>query len=127
MANTTTLSFLFLSLATALFLLIFLCSLKSRKRQRRLPPSPPSLPVIGHLHLFKKPLHRALAALSAAHGPVLLLRFGSRLVVHVTDPAVAEECLTTHDVNFANRPQLPSARHLSNGYTTLGSSSYGPN
>lgn len=48
-------------------------------------------------------------------------------MVHVADSAVAEECFTTHDVTFANRPRLPSARHLSNDYTTLGSSSYGPN
>ncbi|CAM0907785.1 unnamed protein product [Alopecurus aequalis] len=125
MADTTTLSLLFLLLATPLLLLARL--LGSRKKRLRLPPSPPSLPVIGHLHLFKKPLHRALGSLAAAHGPVLLLRFGSRRVLHVADPAAAEECLSTHDVVFANRPQLPSARHLSNGYTTLGSSSYGPN
>jgi hypothetical protein len=127
MAEATALSFLCLSLATAVFVLLLFRTLASKNSHRRLPPSPPSLPVIGHLHLFKKPLHRSLAKLAAAHGPVLLLRFGSRLVVHVTDPAVAEECLTTHDITFANRPRLPSLRHLSNGYTTLGSSSYSPN
>nr|XP_015634607.1 LOW QUALITY PROTEIN: isoflavone 3'-hydroxylase-like [Oryza sativa Japonica Group] len=129
MANTTLSSLLFLSMASALFLLTLLRILRSKKQQRRLrlPPSPPSLPVIGHLHLFKKPLHRALSGLAATHGPVLLLHFGSRAVLHVTDPAVAEECLTDHDVTFANRPRLPSSCHLSNGYTTLGSSSYGPN
>ncbi|XP_040378971.1 cytochrome P450 81Q32-like [Oryza brachyantha] len=134
MATTAALSFLFLflTLASVLLLLRLLRRLRNKKQQLqrrglRLPPSPPSLPVIGHLHLFKKPLHRALSALAAAHGPVLLLRFGSRRVIHVADPAVAEECLTDHDVTFANRPQLPSARHLSNGFTTLGSSSYGPN
>ncbi|XP_048554318.1 cytochrome P450 81Q32-like [Triticum urartu] len=128
MADAGTLSYLPLSLATALFFVLLLLLTKSRReRGLRLPPSPPSLPVIGHLHLFKKPLHRALANLAAAHGPVLLLRFGSRRVLHITDPAAAEECLTAHDVVFANRPRLPSARHLSNGYTTLGSSSYGAN
>ncbi|KAF8667314.1 hypothetical protein HU200_052988 [Digitaria exilis] len=130
MASATTMpSSIFLSFATALFVVLLIISLKKSKQRhrRRLPPSPPSLPVIGHLHLFKKPLHRSLSALAAAHGPVLLLRFGSRRVVHIADPAAAEECLTTHDAIFANRPRLPSARHLSNGYTTLGSSSYGPN
>ncbi|KAG0525218.1 hypothetical protein BDA96_06G036900 [Sorghum bicolor] len=127
MVAATTLSFFFLSLATTLFLLLLHGLIKNKKRPCRLPPSPPSLPVIGHLHLLKKPLHRMLSALAAQHGPVLLLRFGSRRVVHVADPAVAEECFTTHDVTFANRPRLPSARYLSNDYTTLGSSSYGPN
>ncbi|XP_037483091.1 cytochrome P450 81Q32-like [Triticum dicoccoides] len=129
MADAMTLSYLPLSLATVLFVLVLLGNLRKRRRERglRLPPSPPSLPVIGHLHLFKKPLHRALANIAAAHGPVLLLRFGSRRVLHVADPAANEECFTAHDVVFANRPRLPSARHLSNGYTTLGSSSYGPN
>nr|CAB3486939.1 unnamed protein product [Digitaria exilis] len=130
MASATTMpSSIFLSFATALFVVLLILSLKKSKQRhhRRLPPSPPSLPVIGHLHLFKKPLHRSLSALAAAHGPVLLLRFGSRRAVHIADPAAAEECLTTHDATFANRPRLPSARYLSNGYTTLGPSSYGPN
>lgn len=126
MAEATTLSILLLSLGTALFLLLVFRS-AGRKQKHRLPPSPPSQPIIGHLHLFKKPLHRSLSKLAASHGPVLLLRFGSRRVLHVADPAAAEECLTTHDVTFANRPRLPSVRHLSNGFTTLGSSSYGPN
>ncbi|OEL23543.1 Isoflavone 2'-hydroxylase [Dichanthelium oligosanthes] len=128
MVNPTILSFLSLSLGTVLFVLVLHSLQKNRKRHGHLPPSPPALPVIGHLHLVKKkPLHRTLSALAAEHGPVLLLRFGSRRVVHVADPAVAEQCLSTHDVTFANRPRLPSGRHLSNGYTTLGSSSYGPN
>lgn len=128
MVAATALSFSFLSLATTLFLLLLRSLINNKKRHCRFPPSPPSsLPVIGHLHLLKKPLHRTLSALAAQHGPVLLFRFGSRRVVHVADPAVAAECLSTHDVTFANRPRLPSARYLSNDYTTLGSSSYGPN
>ncbi|KAM0854846.1 hypothetical protein ACQ4PT_050173 [Festuca glaucescens] len=108
MADTATLSLLFLSIATPLFLLALL--LGNRKNRLRLPPSPPCLPVIGHLHLLKKPLHRALSSITAAHGPVVLLRFGFRRVLHVVDPAAAEECLTTHDVVFANRPRFPSTR-----------------
>ncbi|KAK1677551.1 hypothetical protein QYE76_038399 [Lolium multiflorum] len=127
MAETATLYFLFLSLATPLLLLAILLLGSWNKKRLRLPPSPPSLPVIGHLHLLTKPLHRALSSITAAHGPVVLLRFGFRRVLHVVDPAAAEECLTTHDVVFANRPRFPSTRYLSNGFTTLGSSNYGAN
>ncbi|CAN1274321.1 Cytochrome P450 81Q32 [Linum perenne] len=99
---------------------------QSINRKLRLPPSPAvPLPIIGHLHLLKKPLHRTLADLSANYGPVLFLRFGSRRVLHVSSPSMAEECFTTNDVVFANRPKLLAAKHLGYTYTTLVWSPYG--
>nr|AGI98133.1 cytochrome P450 CYP81 [Narcissus tazetta] len=89
------------------------------------PPSPPSFPIIGHLHHFKKPLHHALARLSARHGPILLLRFGSRPVLVVSSSSIAEECFTKNDIAFANRVQFPSAKHRTYNYTTIGSANYG--
>ena len=43
-------------------------------------PSPPgSLPLLGHLHLLSKPLHRSLAALAGSPAaPLLSLRLGAR-------------------------------------------------
>ncbi|XP_019096413.1 PREDICTED: cytochrome P450 705A20-like [Camelina sativa] len=39
-----------------------------------LPPSPPSLPIIGHLHLLLSALlHRSLLKLSSKYGPILYL------------------------------------------------------
>ncbi|XP_008780952.2 cytochrome P450 81Q32-like [Phoenix dactylifera] len=113
------------SISFALALLLFIRFLLSSKK-RRLPPCPPALPFIGHLYLFKKPLHHALVRLADRHGPVLLLRFGSVPVLVVSSSSAAEECFTTNDVTFANRPNLPSGKHLSNNYTTLGTSNYGP-
>ncbi|KAJ6814935.1 isoflavone 3'-hydroxylase [Iris pallida] len=115
-------TFIALSLSFLLLAKLFFFSNKNKN----LPPSPPSLPIIGHLHHFKKPLHRALAALSACHGPILFLRFGSRSVLVVSSAPLAEECFTKNDVAFANRPQFPSTKHLSYDYTTLGAASYGP-
>ncbi|RWR82968.1 isoflavone 2'-hydroxylase-like protein isoform X1 [Cinnamomum micranthum f. kanehirae] len=89
-------------------------------------PVPPSLPILGHLHLLKKPLHRSLTALSSRYGPLLSLRFGSRPVVVVSSPALVEECFTKNDIIFANRPRLLAGKYIGFNYTTLGWSSYGP-
>ncbi|KAK3435617.1 hypothetical protein EUGRSUZ_C00341 [Eucalyptus grandis] len=108
-----------------LFLLYRFFIHKSTNPNHRLPPSPPSLPIIGHLHLVKEPLHRFLHDLSLQHGPVFFLRFGSRKTVVVSSLPAVEECFTEKDVTFANRPRLLLGKLLAYDYSTLGSSPYG--
>ena len=70
----------------------------------QLPPSPPAIPFLGHLHLVaKKPLHATLRRLATCYGPVFSLRLGARNAVVVSSAACARECFTEHDVTFANR------------------------
>ncbi|KAM0937811.1 putative oxidoreductase [Dioscorea sansibarensis] len=90
------------------------------------PPSPPALPFIGHFHLLKTPIHQALAHLSDLHGPILLLRFGSRRVLHVSSYSGADECFTVNDITFANRPRLLAGKHLGYNHQTLAWAPYGP-
>ena len=99
---------------------------KGSKGGQRLPPSPPAVPFLGHLHLVKTPFHAALARLAARHGPVFLLRMGSRRAVVVSSPDAARECFTEHDVAFANRPLFPSQKLASFGGASLSMASYGP-
>ncbi|XP_062214519.1 cytochrome P450 81Q32-like [Phragmites australis] len=93
---------------------------------QRLPPSPPAIPVLGHLHLLGKPIHAALARLAARYGPVVSLRLGSRDAVVVSSAECARECFTEHDVCFANRPRFPSLLLVSFDGATLPMCGYGP-
>ncbi|THU53220.1 hypothetical protein C4D60_Mb10t12130 [Musa balbisiana] len=123
-------SLTFLSSLLIPLLVLLLASLSRRwlkSARKNPPPSPPSFPIIGHLHLIAKPpLHRALAAIAAARGHVVLLRLGSRPVLLVSSAPAAEECFTTHDLAFANRPRLLAAQILGYGCTTIAWSPYGP-
>ncbi|XP_072951376.1 cytochrome P450 81Q32-like [Typha angustifolia] len=119
-------SYLNILLSTALLFLVKLFLFTNNNRKKKLPPSPPALPFIGHLYLFKNPLHHTLARISARYGPITFLRFGSRPVVVVNSGAVAEECFTTHDLAFANRVQLPSKKQITSKYDAIGAANYGP-
>jgi hypothetical protein len=99
---------------------------RGKKGAVQLPPSPPAIPFLGHLHLVGKPIHVCMCRLAARLGPVFSLRLGSRRAVVVSSSECARECFTEHDVTFANRPKFPSQLLVSFNGTALVTSSYGP-
>lgn len=108
-----------------LMLAVKLLMFRARRRHRKLPPSPPAMPIIGHLHLIKPPAHRFFYNLSKKYGPIFSLRVGSRLVIVVSSAKDAEECFTKNDIVFANRPKSLSGKHISYNYTTILTAPYG--
>ncbi|EEF37438.1 cytochrome P450 81Q32 [Ricinus communis] len=114
--------YFFLSLLILLFAFKFY---QSRTCPGNLPPSPPALPIIGHLHLLKPPMHRTFLTLAQKYGPIFSLRFGYRLVVVVSSPTAVEECFTKNDIILANRPKLLVAKYVAYNNTTMTQSSYG--
>ncbi|CAN6809024.1 unnamed protein product [Brassica oleracea] len=66
------------------------------------PPSPPSLPIIGHLHLFLSPLiHKCFQKISSKYGPYLHLRIFHLPIVLVSSASMASEIFKAHDVNIS--------------------------
>ncbi|KAJ0975071.1 hypothetical protein J5N97_017036 [Dioscorea zingiberensis] len=127
--TTTTTNIVIYTIITFIFTVLFLSGRRRVRRPESSHPVPPTgprpIPILGHLHLLKQQAHQTLATISGRHGPVLLLRFGTRRVLLVSSPAAAEECFTKRDIIFANRPHLLSGVHLGYNNTTLDGSNYG--
>ncbi|KAF8070824.1 hypothetical protein N665_1130s0001 [Sinapis alba] len=114
-------------LPLALFLLAYKFIFPSKTQRFNLPPSPPySLPILGHHHLLKPPVHRLFERLSKTHGPIFSLRFGYRRTVVISSSSLATEAFTgQNDVLLSNRPCFLTAKYVAYNYTTVGTSPYG--
>ncbi|KAH9620564.1 hypothetical protein KSS87_003311 [Heliosperma pusillum] len=114
--------FLILFSTTVVYVLYqFIEHLVCKPRNR--PPCPFKIPILGHLHLLKDPLHETLSKIHP--GPTTLLHFGTKRVLHVTSPAAVEDCLRQNDVVFANRPRLLTGDTFGYGCSTLIWAPYG--
>ncbi|XP_022956403.1 cytochrome P450 71B37-like [Cucurbita moschata] len=114
--------------------LFFLCSslllLKTIRKQAKpnnklLPPTPPKLPLLGHLHLLGSLPHRSLSQLSKKYGPVMLLQLGSVPTIVISSAAAARELFKFHDLASCCRPLLTGSGRFSYNFVDLNLSPYG--
>ncbi|XP_071925579.1 cytochrome P450 81C13-like [Coffea arabica] len=106
-------------------LLISKSLLFNHVKNKKLPPSPLALPIIGHLYLIKNSLYEDLTSLSSRYGPIFFLQFGRRSFVVVSSPSAIEECFTRNDIILANRPRGMAGDRFSYNYTVVGIAPYG--
>lgn len=118
---------LLLLLAIFLFFNIILSRLRNHSESPAVtyPPSPPSLPILGHLHLLTDTPHHSLAQLANKLGPIIYLQLGRVPTVVVSSAHYARHVLKTHDHIFCSRPQLIAAQYLSFGCSDVTFSPYG--
>ncbi|KAH7652461.1 Isoflavone 2'-hydroxylase protein [Dioscorea alata] len=122
----------FLHYNTTLFFVILLFSIYlfqryyNKKPSKNLPPCPPSLPFIGHLHLLRPPRHLSIHSLSKLYGPVLGLRLGSCNAIILSSPAAIKEALIKNDPVFSNRPMIKAGDVLGYKNTSIFFSPHGP-
>ncbi|KAI3447290.1 hypothetical protein Pfo_003955 [Paulownia fortunei] len=71
-----------------------------------LPPGPRPFPIFGNwLQVGNDLNHRLLAAMSQTYGSVFLLKLGSKNLVVVSNPELANQVLHTQGVEFGSRPR----------------------
>ncbi|XP_004493554.1 cytochrome P450 93A3 [Cicer arietinum] len=100
--------------------------LKRKQNKSNLPPTPLSLPIIGHLHLLGPIPHQAFHKLSTRYGPIMHLFLGSVPCVIASTPETAKEFLKTQETYFSNRPQSSSVDYLTYGSQDFSFAPYGP-
>ncbi|KAL0441104.1 UNVERIFIED_CONTAM: cytochrome [Sesamum radiatum] len=79
---------------------------------KKLPPSPWKLPILGNILQLGLFPHRNLQSLAKKHGPLMLLHIGTVPTLVVSSADAAREILKTHDLIFADRPQSSVGRRL---------------
>lgn len=109
------------------FVHVIITKVRSRSSSK-LPPSPPSLPLLGHLHLLGRLPHRSLRELQARYGSgggLLLLQLGRRRTLVVSTAAAAADLYKNHDLAFASRPPNAAMDRLTYGSNNVSFAPYG--
>ncbi|XP_031387081.1 LOW QUALITY PROTEIN: premnaspirodiene oxygenase-like [Punica granatum] len=108
-------------LFTFLIIFLFVALRKWKKKHNikketasELPPGPKRLPLIGKLHQMSGSLpHHALRDLAKRHGPIMRLQLGEILTIVISSPDAVKEILKTHELAFAQRPEITALEVMS--------------
>ncbi|KAG9455267.1 hypothetical protein H6P81_008171 [Aristolochia fimbriata] len=98
-------------------------------KNRKLPPGPPTFPLVGNLVFVTKSsygLKAILRQLWAQYGPIVTVHFGPRRMIFVSDRHLAHEALVQKGSVFADRP-VPgvATRFVTSNQHNINSAPYG--
>ncbi|OAL30296.1 hypothetical protein AYO20_08774 [Fonsecaea nubica] len=96
---------LIITVAAVCFILVRLLSLG--KRSPKMPPGPPTLPIIGNLHQMpKKDTHLQYQKWAQEYGPIFSLKLGTQDVVVLASGDMIKRLVDKRSSNYADRPAL---------------------
>ncbi|KAF8412865.1 hypothetical protein HHK36_000837 [Tetracentron sinense] len=116
-----------LSICVLLKSLFKLLQYMNPKDTRKLPPGPPTLPIIGNLLWLRKSfsdLEPILRHLCQKYGPVVTLYIGSNPTIFITSHELAHQALIQKGAIFASRPPVLEATGIITSKHDINSTPY---
>ncbi|KAI3962403.1 hypothetical protein MKW98_010954, partial [Papaver atlanticum] len=92
----------------------------------KLPPGPPGLLIVGNIPFIDPELHTYFAKLTNKYGPIFKLKLGSRLLIVLGSPELAEVVMKKFDSTFANRAPTIAGMILGYNGSDMVFTKYGP-
>ncbi|KAI9827332.1 MAG: hypothetical protein M1819_006974 [Sarea resinae] len=88
----------------------------SARRDPRMPPGPPTLPIIGNLHLIPQHnLHRKFRDWQQQYGGIYSLKFGNKNVIVLCDRKAIHDLVDKKGLLYADRPDSYVGQLLTQG------------
>ncbi|KAJ7621451.1 cytochrome P450 [Roridomyces roridus] len=103
-------------------LFVFLCFrlLKIGSREPSLPPGPPTVPLLGNLHIFPTECaHFRFTEWARQYGGFYSLKIGPGTTVVLTDPAAVKVLMDQRSGNTVDRPAMHVADCVTGGLNTV--------
>ncbi|EHK18434.1 uncharacterized protein TRIVIDRAFT_47601 [Trichoderma virens Gv29-8] len=98
-------------------LVLFLWRLnKIGRRPKNYPPGPPTLPLIGNLHLMpKKNAHLQFQRWAEEYGPVYSLMLGTKVAIVLSSDVAVKDLLDKRSSIYSGRPELYMGQEIMSG------------
>ncbi|XP_058086033.1 cytochrome P450 89A2-like [Magnolia sinica] len=123
---------IFLSISLSIALIFFLSNLfqTPNRKNKKLPPGPPTIPLLGNIIWLTKSLSEiepVLRELRPKYGPIITLHIGPRPAIFISDHSLAHEALIQKGSIFSDRPPATvPGRIISSNQHNITSAGYGP-
>ncbi|KAI1851131.1 hypothetical protein JX266_003796 [Neoarthrinium moseri] len=112
------------SAATAIFLTILLVLIhrlsKVGQRPKGYPPGPPTLPILGNIHLLPKEKgHLQFQKWAEEYGPVYSLMLGTKVMIVLSSDQAIKDLLDKRSNIYSSRPEMYLGQIISGGFRML--------
>lgn len=104
----------FVGIAGLAFLIYQICQVG--RRPKNMPPGPPTLPVVGNLHLLpSKNVHVKFKEWADKYGEIYSVMLGNQRMVVLNSPRVVKDLIDQRSNNYSSRPEMYVGQTLISG------------